>query len=128
MISPGNSCSSQGIFLCFIFYSGSVLCKISEIFFSFMASMRFIRCSLSIKLMAFYSFSDGEICAFSLSICISFFQDGSRPNLFLLSEENSSQLGLSYSVVLWADIMHFFSMLPFMGVVDNSTTGPLFIN
>jgi hypothetical protein len=108
MISPGNSCSSQGLFLCFSFCSGSVLCKLSEISFSVMASVRFIRCSLSIKLAAFCSLSTGELCAFSLSICISFFQDGSRPILFLLSEGNSGQLGLSYPVVLRADILQFW--------------------
>jgi hypothetical protein len=108
MISPGNSRSSQGFFLCFSFCSGSVLCKLSEIFFSVMASVRFIRCSLSIKLATFSSLSAGELCAFSLSICISFFQDGSRPILFLLSEGNSGQLGLSYPVVLRADILQFW--------------------
>ena len=50
----------------------------------------------------------GELCTFSLSICISFFQDGSRPILFLLSEGNSCQRGLSYLVVLRADILQFW--------------------
>jgi hypothetical protein len=37
MISPGNSCSSQGFFLYFIFCSGFVLCKLLNISLSIMA-------------------------------------------------------------------------------------------
>jgi hypothetical protein len=73
-----------------------------------MASVRFIKCSLNINLTNFSSLSDGEIYTFSLSICISFFQDGSQPILFLLSEGDSGQLGLSYPVVLRVDILQFF--------------------
>jgi hypothetical protein len=56
MISPGNSHSSQGSFLCSNFFLGSVLCELSEIFLFVMASMRFIRFSPNIKLTAFYFF------------------------------------------------------------------------
>jgi hypothetical protein len=118
MISPGNSHGSQGFFLYFRFCSSSILCELSEISLSVMALARFIRCSLSIKLMAFYPLSPLDISTHlpydilcsrllspRLSMCIYFtflLLEGSRPITFLLSEGIS---GLEVSMVLWADIL-----------------------
>jgi hypothetical protein len=71
-----------------------------------------------------------SLSSMSLFPCLYFlylFPDGSRPIMFLLSEGNSGQPGLQ---TLWYFGLTFFSqtMLPFMGVVEYSTTSPSFIN
>jgi hypothetical protein len=128
MISPGNSRSSQGFFLCFSFCSGSVLCKLSEISSLLWPWVRFIRCSLGIKLTAFCSSSAWRALAFSLPILLYLF-----PRMVLDPSCSFCQKGTRVSLVChtqWYFGLTFCSqtMLPFMGVVDNSTTGPFFIN
>ena len=117
MISPGNSHTFRRFFLYFLFCLGPALCN-SELSPSFMASTRFLRCSLasssrplvhdSLKSSVHLPF---ELMLFFLPVsplpCVSLLPwKVCRPILFLLSK---GSLGLQVPVVLWADNPCFHS-------------------
>jgi hypothetical protein len=117
MISPGNSHTSQGFFLCFLFCLGHVLCN-SEIYLSRLwprqgfsnapqhqaRGLQFVNCwrALHISLVSLRSF-----CPVSPLPCVSLLPwKVFRPIMFLLSEGSS---GLQVPVVLRDDNPCFHS-------------------